>query len=118
MSTRGERHLANILREDIHDQQRRALASAHRTLDRLKAEQDRLSEQPWHRPERRGQLVALIRDATQHIAELQACAEVERIWGLEPIAPAAAVVPSGSRRGYPPSWKLSGSRPRSPSWQL
>ena len=105
-TTRGQRHLENIRREDIHDQQRRALASAHRTLDRLKNERDQLSEQPWHRPERRGQLVVLIRDAEQHIAELTACQEVERLWGMEPLPPSPVVELSGSRRVFPPAWQL------------
>jgi hypothetical protein len=105
-STRGARHLANVLTEDIHDQQRRALASAHRSLDALKAEQDRLSELPWHRPERRGQLVALIRDAEQRITQLTQEAWVERAFSLEPIAPAPPVAANGSRRGMPPAWYL------------
>jgi hypothetical protein len=106
-STRGQRHLEATLFEAVHEEQRRALANAYRTLDRLKDEQHRLSEQPWTpRPERRGQLVVLVRDAEQRVRELVANAEVERMFGLPPIPPAPAVVANGSSRGLPPAWYL------------
>ena len=105
-SSRGQRHLANIRRETIHDQRRREVAGAHRTLDRLRAEQDRLSANPWdsRTPARNGQLVVAIRDAEDRIRRLNAEAEVEHVFGLEPV-PAAAPEPV-SRRGFPPAWKL------------
>lgn len=105
-TTRGQRHLDSIRREAIHDQRRREWTGAHRTLDQLLNEQDRLERIPWHsRPEgRAGQLVVQIRDTRQRIRELEVTREVERMFGLEPV-PAAAPEPV-SRRGFPPAWKL------------
>ncbi len=115
MITRGARHLANIRREVIHERQRNALASAHRSLDRLEAEQDHLTQMGWARSpaenRRLGATVTAIADAKQRIAQLEAERETERIFGLEPLAP--TVQASGTRTGYPPAWFIDGpSRPR------
>src|SRR6266511_2038186 len=110
MITRGARHLANIRREVIHERQRNALASAHRSLDRLEAEQDHLTQMGWARSpaenRRLGATVTAIADAKQRIAQLETERETERIFRLEPLAP--TVQASGTRTGYPPAWFIDG----------
>jgi hypothetical protein len=110
MSTRGARHLADLRREAVREQQERDIASAHRTLDRLEAEQDRLTAMGWARTEpqnrRLGTLTTLITDQRQRITDLERLQETERVFRLEPQPLPAAVTPNGSRRGLPPSWYL------------
>jgi hypothetical protein len=110
MSTRGQRHLANLRTELIHERQRNALAGAHRSLDRLEAEQDRLAAMGWNRTpaqsRRLGTVTTVIADTRQRIAELQAIQAVERDFKLEPTLPPVEV--SGSRFGMPPTWYIDG----------
>jgi hypothetical protein len=103
---RAQRHLSDVLEQAIRDEQHRELSAVRRTLDKLKSEQDqreRLS--PWRDRTRDGQLVSLIAKTEQRLLQAEACIDIERSLGLDPVPLPRDVDPS-YRRGLPPSWKL------------
>jgi hypothetical protein len=104
---RAQRHLDQIRRAQIRDQQQRELNGARRTLDRLKAEQDRRERLgPWRDMARDGELTVLVRDTEQRIREYEALIETEHAFNLEPSPLPGLDVDPSARRGLPPSWRL------------
>jgi hypothetical protein len=103
--SRAQRHLADVYERQIRDQQQRELAGIHRTLDKLRDEQDRRERlSPWRDRTRDGQLTVLIRDTEQRLIEAEAWIDTERAVGLDP-APLPRVGDPSYRPG-PPAWKL------------
>jgi hypothetical protein len=103
---RAQRHLADVYEREIRDQQQRELAGIHRSLDRLRNEQDRRERLgPWRDRSRDGQLTTLVATWEQRLREAQACIDVERAVGLDPTPLPRDYDPS-YRRGLPPAWKL------------
>jgi hypothetical protein len=114
--SRGQRHLDQIRREAIHEQQRQALAAAHRRIQNLETTADQLTALGWNRTEaqskRLGATVSLLAQARDHLADLERQQHTERALGLEPQPPPAAIAPNGSRRGLPPDWWLGAWPPK------
>jgi hypothetical protein len=114
--TRGQRILENLRTELAHQQRADRIAGARRTLDRLQDQQARLEQaSPWSPGygQRRGDLVVAIRNARQRIAELEAAAETERAFGLQPVLEVSE--PVRGRPGTPPTWYLEGPRSAAPT---
>jgi hypothetical protein len=110
-----------IRSEVAHRQQADRIRTARTAIDRLKDSQDRLLAVAWPSEanlQRRGALVAQIRDAETHLRELLAVQDVERMFGLPPVLEVTDSTSAPDwRPGYPKPWLLRGGTPPQ-TWRL